>query len=306
METKASWHSEGMNGRRPLVVSVAVSAMCHLLLFAGIVFFPSHASPRKVLPPVVSVDLVTMPSPGGDQDITPPTPKAPPAPEPPQVEKVPVPEKPAPVATPVKPPAPPEPEVKPVPLAPPRASEAPRKAYRKKVSLKKKTFRGDTLVKSAIEKIERRVADNRPSPVEEAISRLKTRDAETDYKQRLLENIKNRVAVHGTGGVDDNGGQGAELLQIYKIEIAYQVQQHWAFPDQLAGSNKDLKALLVFKVLPNGEIRDLFFTEKSGNPYLDESAYRAVIKSNPVHPHPDGVVKPYITVGLRFTPEGVQ
>jgi colicin import membrane protein len=58
--------------------------------------------------------------------------------------------------------------------------------------------------------------------------------------------------------------------------------------------------------MPNGEIKDIFFTDRSGNSYLDESAYKAIVKSNPVDPHPEGISKPYVNVGLRFTPEGVR
>jgi len=74
----------------------------------------------------------------------------------------------------------------------------------------------------------------------------------------------------------------------------------------LAGRQSKLKALLVFKVMPDGEIKDVFFTDRSGDSYLDESAYKAVIKSNPAPPHPKGLVRPFITVGLRFSPEGVK
>ena len=58
--------------------------------------------------------------------------------------------------------------------------------------------------------------------------------------------------------------------------------------------------------MPNGEIKDLFFTDRSGNSHFDESAYRAVMKSNPVDPHPAGLIRPYVQMGLRFTPEGVK
>jgi colicin import membrane protein len=98
----------------------------------------------------------------------------------------------------------------------------------------------------------------------------------------------------------------AEIIDIYRVEIAYQVQRNWAFPDQLAGGRSDLQTLLVFKVMPNGEIKDLFFTDRSGNSHFDESAYRAVMKADPVEPHPKSVSRPYVQMGLRFTPEGIQ
>jgi colicin import membrane protein len=59
-------------------------------------------------------------------------------------------------------------------------------------------------------------------------------------------------------------------------------------------------------VMPDGEITDIRFTERSGNAYLDESAYRAIVKANPVSPHPTGIRTPYVTVGVRFTPEGIK
>ncbi len=97
-----------------------------------------------------------------------------------------------------------------------------------------------------------------------------------------------------------------ELVDLYRVEIAYQVQKNWAFSESLAGNRKDLVVELAFTVKPNGEIRDIWFDRRSGSRYLGDSAKKAVMKSNPVAPHPEGVVEPYVTVGLRFTPEGVR
>lgn len=106
---------------------------------------------------------------------------------------------------------------------------------------------------------------------------------------------------------DDVGtGKPDEIIDIYRVEIAYKVQQNWASPDQLADGRSDLQTLLVFKVMANGEIKDIYFTDRSGNDQFDESAYQAVMKSNPVDPHPKSVSEPYVQLGLRFTPEGIQ
>ena len=42
------------------------------------------------------------------------------------------------------------------------------------------------------------------------------------------------------------------------------------------------------------------------NPYLDDSAYKAIVKSSPVKPHPPKLNRTYIEMGLRFTPEGLR
>ena len=97
-----------------------------------------------------------------------------------------------------------------------------------------------------------------------------------------------------------------ELVDIYKIEVAFQVERHWAFSEQLAGEGGALQASLVFRVLPSGDVTDIRFTERSGNTYLDDSAYKAIVKASPVSPHPEGVREPYVTVALRFTPQGIR
>jgi colicin import membrane protein len=102
------------------------------------------------------------------------------------------------------------------------------------------------------------------------------------------------------------GRKEAELIDLYRVEIAFQIQKNWAFNEQLAGGDHSLAAAIVFKVMPDGEIRDLFFTDRSGNPHLDESAYKAIMKSNPVDTHPQGLNKPYVVMAIRFTPQGIR
>jgi colicin import membrane protein len=107
--------------------------------------------------------------------------------------------------------------------------------------------------------------------------------------------------LEGTGST-----QVLELIVIYQHDIALQIEKNWAFSEQLAGGRTDLVAELAFTVMPSGEIRDMWFDKRSGNKYLDDSAKKAIMKSNPVRPHPSGIRKPYMTMGLRFTPKGVQ
>ena len=83
------------------------------------------------------------------------------------------------------------------------------------------------------------------------------------------------------GGDTEGIRKELELIDIYRMEIAWRVQKNWAFPESLAGSKKDLVVELAFTVLPNGEIRDVWFDKRSGNQYLDDSAKRAVLKANP-------------------------
>lgn len=97
-----------------------------------------------------------------------------------------------------------------------------------------------------------------------------------------------------------------ELIDIYRIEAARQINANWQYSPPPAEENQRLMASLVFKVMPDGEIRDIYFIDRSGNEYFDDSAYKAVMKTNPLPPHPEGVTQEFISIGLRFTPEGMQ
>jgi len=178
---------------------------------------------------------------------------------------------------------------------------------KKKVSLKKKTFKASKVKKSALEKIEKKVEKTSSDQIATALDRIKADVERREGEERLKS--KGEPARQSVGTTADGTGQAGrvgELIDIYRVEIAYQIQKNWAFPDQLAGGRSDLQTMLVFKIMPNGEIQGLFFTDRSGNRNFDESAYRAVMKTNPVDPHPAGIIRPYVQMGLRFTPEGIK
>ncbi len=58
--------------------------------------------------------------------------------------------------------------------------------------------------------------------------------------------------------------------------------------------------------MQNGKIKDIWFEKKSGNSYFDESAFKAVKKSDPLPKLPKEYFKPYYNLGLIFTPSGLK
>ncbi|MCK5205362.1 MAG: TonB C-terminal domain-containing protein, partial [Desulfobacterales bacterium] len=109
------------------------------------------------------------------------------------------------------------------------------------------------------------------------------------------------IGAFGTGGA-----RVQESILIYQAEIQYQIQKNWAFSRQLAGENTELEAVLAIKILRNGEIEDIWFDKKSGNAYLDDSAYKALVKSNPLPALPKDYMRPDYKIGLRFGPKGLK
>lgn len=157
------------------------------------------------------------------------------------------------------------------------------------------------MIDHALTNVKKKVDKAETDSVSQALDRLKKKVEQTESSQ--APGVSAGQAGAGSGG---GGPRRLEVIDIYKIEVAYQVERNWAFSQQLAGEGQALQVSLVFKVMPDGEITDIRFTENSGNSYLDESAYRAIVKANPVSPHPSGIRTPYVTIGVRFTPEGIR
>jgi len=281
---------------RSVASCVALSFGLHALVIGALVYARVDFSKPRLPPGAISVNLVSLPGPGPE-----PGPAAgqggPPAEAPKPVEAPkPAPEKPAVSVA----------EPKPAPVAPPKpeVSTAPPKIKEKK-SLKEATKDPQKLIERAIERIEKKVAEPDTSSVASAIDRLKKKFGETESAVPRPGPPGATVGAGGGGGGGAGPGQ-IEPIDIYRATVASQVERNWAFSPQLAGSDKNLKVGLVFKVLPSGEITDIRFSERSNNSYLDDSAYKAIVKSSPVAPHPAIIKSPYVIVAIRFTPEGIR
>ena len=304
MKTRSYAYAMGADaGSRSMALYFGISLAIHVIFIGSVIFMPAPASRPRLGPGAINVSLVSMPGPPAAET------SAAPAVEP----------APAPVVAPQKPaaPAPKAPLVEPPPPKPLPVEPAPpetvslaskQKKPKSKQSLKKKTINRQKMIDQAVAKVEKKVEKSKSDSVQQAIERLKKKVAQGEavgpQTNAAAGETVGAAAAGMPGGIGGGGGSRAlEITDLYKIEVAFQVERQWAFSQQMAGDDRALQARLVFKVLPSGEITDIRFTQKSGNSYLDDSAYRAIVKANPVSPHPEGINMPYVTVGLRFTPE---
>ncbi|MGW8186887.1 MAG: energy transducer TonB [Desulfobacterales bacterium] len=286
---------------RTLFFYIGISVLLHIVLMTLFVVMPSFAPSRKYIPSAVNVTLVSLPALGNGAA------KAP-APENPAVEPA-APEKssakkePVVKPVPVKPPPPPKPEAE-VSTAP-----TPKPETKKKESLKHKTFKPSEVIKDAVSKMEKEVGKTRPSKLEEALNRLKQQVEKEDRSRKTDTGGgtgQTGTVIGSPSGSGLSSGQFRSRVQVYQAEIAYQVQKNWVFSELMSGGRTDLEAVIGFKIRPNGEISDIWFDQRSGNTYLDESAYRAIVKSNPLPPLPAGLFAGDYTVGIRFGPKGIK
>ncbi len=91
---------------------------------------------------------------------------------------------------------------------------------------------------------------------------------------------------------------------LYQTILKSIISQNWVFNDAMARMNQNLEVEVLIKILKSGEIRDVTFMTKSGNQYLDESAKKAIQRSNPLPELPKGM--PGYDLIVNFTPKGLK
>ena len=271
-------YPEGEDDRRKFFSNFAISLFCHVALFIILMFAPGFATSRTPSLAYINVDLVTMSSP---KTTLPPakTKKQSSAENKSETPKIPVKETPEPV----------------------RETSVPTSLKPKKIkrSLKRKTFKPEKVVKSAINRIKKDVEDSRSDEIKKAIARIKN-----EMEKAGPTELDKQQASEGPGG-GANSKKVLELIDIYRVEIAYRIQKNWAFSEQLAGGQTGLEAWVAIKIARTGEIKDIWFDKRSGNDYFDEAAKNAIRKSNPLPPLPSGYMRPYVEAGFHFTPKGL-
>ena len=283
------------NDHLTLFLFFAASLVCHAIFFAILIYFPIHTPyNKKFSHSVINVSMVTLPAQGAASG---------PAG---QIE----------LKSEIQSTKPPKAQVSKIPskissnadrTRSKTVSVASKKGRKIKESLKKKTFEPSKVVKSAITRIEKQVEDLRPNSVTEAINRLKSEVGSSEARDIGVKG-ESQIGQQGgmPGGALTTGYLALKPIDIYKAEIPYHIEKNWAFSEQLAGGDTELVAVVVIKIMQNGEIRDIWFEKKSGDSYFDESAFKAVKKSDPLPELPKEYLKPYYNVGLIFTPSGLK
>lgn len=282
MKFYAMAHSAG-DDRHPLTVPFVISLMGHLILFAIILHTPRSNPDYDIMTSVIDVQMVEIPA---GQSIS--TSDAGPVPEKVETKEE------APAAK-VSTKDSPEAEVS---IAKPQP--------KKKTSLKYQTLKSQRVLKNALERLEKKVETSPPKPLEDTFKRLRDKVEKEGPPKGVQEGQEGSAEATGkTEGFGVGSKKEGELIDLYMLEVAYAINKNWAFSQQLAGDEDNLIAKLSFKVMSDGRIEDISFTDRSGNTVLDESALKAIVKSSPVKPLPPEINRPYIIMGIAFTPKGV-
>ena len=292
------------NNRKTGVVFFSVSLIVHALFFYGMIFFQKFRLP-KPLPPVIQVDLVSF----SEEPVTREAPVKKEIPETVLKEE----------GIPVKPvqPLPPQ-KIKKIPIIKPDISlkakpknlndliaqqkkkkkepnKKPDKKKEKKPIVKPKPIDPDKTLEKARENLEKEIENQNKSAIAEALSRLEKKVQGQGEKK---QGNKTQTSSLGTGK------KGYTPIDLYKIVLGSEIEQNWVYNDILARLDQNLEVRILIKILKSGEIRDIIYETRSGNHYLDESAKKAINKTNPLPPLPSGMHS--YDVVVIFTPKGLK
>ncbi len=305
--TRASLFDSMDHTRRAEVGFFFFSLILHGLFFGGLIFFQDFKGP-KPLPPVIQVDLVSF------------------APEPGFEAPAKSNDSPTDGAVPIKP-APIKKKSRKIPTIkadislktkPKNLKDLIAEQEKKKKEPEKKIVEKKKEKTPVIEAEVRKEADPdepREEGPEEANESEKpenkvedpARDKIADALSRLQERVKEQGDKRQNQGKTNRAGtgkKGYKPIDLYKMVLGQTIEQNWVFNDILAGMDQRLEVRILIKILKSGEIRDIIYETKSGNRYLDESAKKAIKKTNPLPQLPAGMHS--YDVVVIFTPRGLK
>jgi colicin import membrane protein len=250
---------------------LALSAMLHIVVFLAVMFIPETTSSGKGIEGTVyEVDLVEMPS-GQGANRQSDRASRPPAVDKGEIKRI--------TKKDIKAKRIPAPAVEEKPLV-----VAKRTIIKKSDEITKPKVPPSKLIEKAISRIEKKVEEeDKSDPVGEAISKLKEKVGK------------------GSGTSPRGGGGSLEGLpmQLYRMEVESWIKGNWSYPVAVR-DHKKLEAIVLLKVKEDGTIMESTFKKRSADVIFDQSVEKAIEKSDPLPPFPEGYRKSYEEFEINF------
>ena len=283
---------EERNGQR-WTRGVVLSILFHVLLFSLILFVPESMPTRKIGGSAIyEVNLVEMPSagrPAGPQVSVEKSGK--------EVSS----SKAVPAARRITPQM--APEEKPVVIGK-RVVE--RKKEEKKEAKKPPppAVSPSKLIDGAISKIEKKVKSERTDHLAKALSKVekKVTSERPDHLAKALSQIETRTQGEGQGASGEGGTESGITIRMYQLAVEEQIKGNWSYPVALMDPKKlkGLEAIVLVKVRDDGTIVKSWFKQRSASSIFDGSVLKAIERSDPLPPFPEGYKKSTDEIEIRF------
>jgi colicin import membrane protein len=145
------------------------------------------------------------------------------------------------------------------------------------------------------------------SPAEllnKALSKIEKKVKTEEHLDKALTNLENRTGSRnrGTGqpaGAGGGGAPGGAGNWLYEMEVYSLIRSNWYYPPDLA-SGKNPEATVVLTVKSDGTILKSRFEKRSADVLFDESVLKAIERSNPLPPFPEGYRKTHEEIYINF------
>ncbi len=145
------------------------------------------------------------------------------------------------------------------------------------------------LIDQAIGKIERKV-------------KAEKKDQKKDHLSTALAKIQSRVEETEKGNPQGNVSETGMAIRLYQMEVAERIKQNWSYPVAISnpGENQAIEAVVVVTVKENGTIVGFSVKKKSSSALFDASVLKAIERSDPLPPFPEGYRKSTDDIEIRF------
>lgn len=124
-------------------------------------------------------------------------------------------------------------------------------------------------------------------------------------KGRMAQSTESAVGPQTNAPAQAVGGSNTLLENQYNAAIANRLQQFWSIPENLQ-KDPNLTSIVVITIKIDGDIANMVFESKSGDPIFDQYVSKTIEKANPLPPIPPALKKQRYEVGVRFKPGSIQ
>jgi colicin import membrane protein len=139
--------------------------------------------------------------------------------------------------------------------------------------------------------------------IDQEISRIKTRvksESEDNIQiEKAVSKLKNQVNSRPQSRPPGEQPRNGISIRIYQVEVETKIKGNWSYPVALQ-IQKDLEAVVVLKVKSDGTILRSQLKKRSSNPVFDQSVLKAIERSDPLPPFPEGYRKSHDEIEITF------
>jgi colicin import membrane protein len=254
-----------------------LALLFHVAVFSLIFFFPSSMPTRRLDHIVYEVDLVESPGPKTQGVNSPSRGK--------EIKILKTPAKPLP--TKVIGPPPSLTKQKAVPIAekitvkPQKITAPPKESPAK-------------LLDEALAKIEKKVQEENSRAAEDS-------QVEDQAGPKTETQPRQGEGTSGTGSGSQGQGASGFVLGIYSADVKERIRNNWSYVDLSdTNSTQTLATLVELEVAKNGTIVRTTITRSSGNSPFDQSVLKAIQRSDPLPPVPEGLSSAGVVFEINF------